>query len=248
MGFYLEGVGAAEYEVLVTPVNEGVSLAPVRFTLDSHRIGRVDVGGLFPETAYVYDLFSSDVLVGGGSFHTPPAGRASVVRLAIGTDIHWEWKPYLAFACIHELAPDALFMIGDQIYADYRAPAGTVEPTEEAYRALYPIYWDDASLAECWANVPVLLMWDDHEIFNDYDGTSAARFAPAESAYRAYQGIRNPPSYREGVRYYAKSIGPVDAFVLDTRSYRDANAIADGPEKTMLGAQQRADLEEFLLA
>jgi alkaline phosphatase D len=43
-------------------------------------------------------------------------------------------------------------------------------------------------------------------------------------------------------------MGPVDAFVLDTRSYRDGNDVADGPEKTMLGAEQRADLEELLLA
>jgi alkaline phosphatase D len=248
MGFFLEGTGAAEYSVVVTPVHEGSALAPVAFALDSYRIGRADVAGLSPETPYVYDLFSAGELVGGGAFVTPPATRASIVRIALGSDIHWEWKPYLAFDRIRELAPHALFMMGDQIYSDYRAPAGTVPPEEAAYRDLYAIYWDDPSLARCWANVPTLLMWDDHDILNDYDGAEPARFAAAEAAFRAYQGVRNPPPYRERAHYYATSIGPIDVFVLDTRSYRDPNDDPDGPEKTMLGTQQRADLEAFLLA
>lgn len=248
MGFFLEGVGDAEYTVLVTPVVEGPASTPAAFELDAYRIGRVDVGGLAPEREYVYELRSGEDVVAGGVFRTPPAVRASAVRLAIGADIHWEWKPYLVFDRIHALAPDALLMIGDQVYSDYRAPGGAAPPTEAAYRGLYPIYWKDASLATCWAHVPTLLMWDDHEIVNDYDGGPAETFEVAERAFRAYQGLRNPPPYREGVHYFTASIGPVDVFMLDTRSYRDANDLADGPDKTMLGAQQREDLEAFLLS
>jgi alkaline phosphatase D len=93
------------------------------------------------------------------------------------------------------------------------------------------------------------MMWDDHELLNDYDGGPAGpRYAAARAAADVFEFSHGPGPLRAGEVYYAFQAADVDFFVLDTRSHRSPNATPDGPAKTLLGAQQKADLKAWLSA
>lgn len=246
MGFFLEATSREEHVVEVRSAGDGPLIAEAAFPLDAWGLGRADVEGLSPDAEYGYRLRVGRSPVFEGHFHTLPRGRATRVSLALGADIHWAFKPYVVFDRIRERAPDVMLAAGDNVYAD-RAPFGVVDAAEADYRAVYPLHWEDDALGRCWSEVPAMLMWDDHEILDDYDGADSVRFAAAAAAFDAYQGLRNPPPPRLDARHFGASLGPVDLFVLDTRSHRHPNDATDGPGKSMLGVEQLSDLRRHLL-
>lgn len=200
------------------------------------------IDGLLPDTEYLF--FEESALEldrPAGSFRTLPE-QGGTLRLAIGADIHPESAPYLAF---HEIAlrePHLFLGLGDHVYADLD-PGGPIPPTEAAHRALYRRTWDDEALHTCWSNTASVLVWDDHEVWNDFDAaTDRARAAAAADAYQRYQRSRSP-SRDPWIVFDA---GPAEIFILDTRTYRDANHAPAGPQKTMIGAAQKAALFDWL--
>ncbi len=115
------------------------------------------------------------------------------------------------------------------------------------YEAVYRKAWGEPAFRKFIANAATFLMWDDHEIRNDWDQQAARPFPWALAAYQEYQGSANPEPYRPGVLYYVVRAGPAEFFVLDERSHRSADDQLDDQFKTMLGKQQKADLETWLL-
>lgn len=201
------------------------------------------VSGLLPDTLY----FFSPENHGGvaepalGSFRTLPE-REGILKLAVGADIHPASAPYLAFDAIARLEPHLFLGLGDHVYADLD-PSGPVPATAEAYAELYQRTWRDECLHACWSNVPSILMWDDHEVWNDFDGASdRERVSIAADAYQRYQRSRSPS--RDP--WVLLDAGPAEIFILDTRSFRSPNISEDGPEKTMLGSEQKAALFDWL--
>ncbi len=102
-------------------------------------------------------------------------------------------------------------------------------------------------------DTPMYVLWDDHEIINDggaswsyWNATSANRAgyptlaSAARDAFFAYAPLARDPG--DPNRIYRRFSWGADAdlFLLDTRSYRSRNDLADSPEnqKTMLGRQQ----------
>jgi alkaline phosphatase D len=70
-----------------------------------------------------------------------------------------------------------------------------------------------------------------------------------------YQTSVNPPparqagtynTARKGATYFEFTQGPATFFMMDTRTYRNASRDVESPHKTMLGAEQLADLLAFL--
>jgi hypothetical protein len=201
--------------------------------LDGIWLARFD--SLAPDTEYRFEVDLAE-----GSFRTLPL-PSGVLRLAIGADIHPSSKPYTVFDLVRERAPHLFLGLGDHIYADL--DPGPIEPTPEAYDAMYRATWDDPSLRACWANVASLLVWDDHETWNDFDASAEPiRAAAASASYERMQRSRSP-SERE---WTILDAGPASLFVLDTRSFRSANRDPDGPAKTMLGVEQRDALFAWL--
>lgn len=246
MGVFVQARPGSRLDVTATALarpRARMLVAPVE--IDAYGIGRADLRGLRPSTEYRYTVRSEGVPVITSRFRTLPSPTDGSVRLAFGADIHHRSRPYSIFDRVRERRPDALFLIGDQVYADVDVPE--TPPTEEGYRALYPANWDDAALATCWAEVPTLLSWDDHEIWNDFDHTfMPERFTAAAAAYDAYQGIRNPCGVRGDVRWYSGRIGPCAYFVPDVRTHRRVEASSDPHGKTVLGSAQRLALLHFL--
>jgi alkaline phosphatase D len=89
-------------------------------------------------------------------------------------------------------------------------------------------------------------MLDDHEIQDNFWPGQSDRYAPAREAYELYAQAHNPAPYRSDVLYYTLRSGDVAFFVLDDRSYRSSNKLADDEYKTMLGTQQKQDLVDWL--
>ena len=209
---------------------------------------------------------------------TAPAADTGELRIASAACQHFETGFYAAHRDIAEWQPDLVLHLGDFIYEGAARPVGGEvvrshegrEPTDLAgYRARYAHYLADADLQRARATCPWLLIWDDHEVENNYagltpEGADASDFAARRAqAYQAWwehtptrlsrpQGEDRYEIYR-GVEFGALA----RISVLDGRQFRSDQACgnpvlsADPPcdevfagDRSMLGAEQEAWLLE----
>ncbi|KAL2025095.1 hypothetical protein VTK56DRAFT_97 [Thermocarpiscus australiensis] len=150
------------------------------------------------------------------------------------------------------LGAQFVLFLGDFIYADVPRHWGKdVTYYRQKYRQVYA--------SPDWPAVGQNLSWihvlDDHEIANDWSANTTGVYATALEPFRHYQALANPPpakkagalTARPGATYFEFTQGPASFFLLDTRSYRSNNKLpAEDPNKTMLGAEQLADLLAWL--
>ena len=169
--------------------------------------------------------------------------------------------------------PDFFVHSGDSIYADgpitgdVTLPDGRVyrNVVEEAkthvaqtlddFRGAYKYNLGDAAMQRFDAAVPFVNQWDDHEVHNNwYPGQllADARYTEKDVdvlAARAFQAWKEffpvGPLTADRNRVYRKiSYGPLlDVFVIDMRTYRDANSPglqpgAPAPDGGILGTEQ----------
>ncbi len=218
-----------------------------------------------------------------GSFRT--AGGERDVRFAFGGDtcgqgfgIDDDFGGMRIFEAIRQQKPDFLVHAGDLIYADIpikreadmRGFPGRwrnlvtpevekVSETLAELRGRYRYNHIDDHFRTMLTEVPVLHMWDDHEVKNNwypamkfrdsrYRARSVAELLPqARRAFFDYTPIPGGSIYRK-VAY-----GPLlDVFLLDTRSFRGPNSRGRhawyGPWAQWLGPFQRDWLKRELRA
>ncbi len=162
---------------------------------------------------------------------------------------------YLA-EVIKSIPGGAQFMLflGDFIYIDVPKRFGT---TAEDYRREYRQVYSSPEWPLVGQNLSWIHVIDDHEIANDWDKNTTGVYEAAVDPYHHYQTAVNPPlarragSYhaaRAGATYFEFTQGPASFFMMDTRQYRDSSSAlpANSTEKSMLGADQLADLIAFL--
>jgi hypothetical protein len=179
-----------------------------------------------------------------------PEGEGAVFSFAVGTDIHHLQEPIGAiFGSIGQRDPDFALFIGDNIaieivlyFLGRCCTPQSLFDYEIGYRALYT----DPAFREFAANTPSFKIWDDHEIKNDWDQGTTPPYPWARLAWEEYVGAANPPPRATGGTHYAFNAGDVGFYVLDTRTYRSPGEEPDGSGKTMLGAEQKADLKSWL--
>ena len=153
---------------------------------------------------------------------------------------------YAIFDRMRETKPAFALLLGDLIYGDDRCPSPPNVPgsdfvasTLEGYRAKHRYQRADAALQRFLAEVPVYVIWDDHEVRNNFAGPYEPLMPAGRQALLEYWPIGTPP--RDPFRLY-RSIrrgADLELFILDTRQYRSKNEEPDGPGKTMLGEGQR---------
>jgi alkaline phosphatase D len=206
------------------------------------------------------------------------------LRIASASCQNWEDGYYTAYADVVAWQPDLVLFLGDFIYegaSSQIGDAGVVrvhrdgEPTTvDAYRQRYALYLSDPLLRAARAACPWLVVWDDHEVENNYAGTvpqdpSDGVDFPArrDAAYRAWwehMPVRLPrpepgqeyPIYRDVAWGQLATI-----LLLDGRQYRDDQACGDAtlnfepacddvrdPSRTMLGVEQEVWLAKQLAA
>ncbi|MCX7314832.1 MAG: alkaline phosphatase D family protein [Alphaproteobacteria bacterium] len=227
-----------------------------------------------------------------GRFRTAPADRRSVSFVWSGDTAGQGWGideargGMRAYATMLKSRPDFFIHNGDTIYADgplaaeVKLPDGTLwknivteeksKPAETLaeFRGNFQYNLIDKNVRAFNAEVPMLVQWDDHEVYNNwwpgeplpinehrntkYKSSNALLLAArASRAFHEYMPLRVTPA--EAGRVYRKiSYGPLlDVFMLDMRSYRGPNGEGKeegyGPAAYFLGPQQLAWLKRELL-
>lgn len=251
-------------------VKRGVAVAPANLAHSVH----VDVRGLKPGRDYFYqfDVRAEESPI--GHFRTAPAEHQLVgqLRFAFATCQDWPSGYYVAYRDMLQHDLDLVLHLGDYIYeyaigASRRGglvPVGFEEETVDlrTYRLRHTLYKLDPDLQAVHAQFPFAVIWDDHEVANDYSGLApefgapspefTARRAAAYQAYYEHMPIRGfedrPPG--SNLRIYRRlRYGKLAEFtLLDDRQYRTDNPCGDGEslrcpaalrgQYTMLGREQ----------
>ena len=206
---------------------------------------------LQPSTDYWYRFQQSDALSAVGHTRTAPAlnADARLLRMALTSCQHYEQGQYVAHQEIAQQSLDFVLFMGDYIYEStnpqyaLRKHLGGEPKTLAQYRDRYAQYKSDPMLQAAHAAHPWVMMWDDHEVVNDYANdqdrsyTDPQKFlqrrAAAYQAYFEHQPVLIGPDanspQRASMRLYDQlSWGNLaDVWTLDCRQYRSAQACRD---------------------
>ena len=106
------------------------------------------------------------------------------LRLAYASCPRWEHGYYAAYRHMLAEQVDAVAFLGDYIYeypnarGAVRVPTGGWVVTLDDYRQRYALHKSDTDLQAMHAACPWLVIWDDHEVQNDYAGLQAGDSGP----------------------------------------------------------------------
>ena len=227
-----------------------------------------------------YRFRSGDFVSTAGRVAPTPA-HPTELRIAAASCQHFETGYYAAHRDIAEWAPDLVLFLGDFIYEYGGNPVGgevvrSVDGGEvqtiDDYRARYAQYLGDADLQAARAAAPWVVIWDDHEVENNYASiapedlenmpTFAVRRLNAYQAWWENMPVRfaRPETLDDITIYRTISWGGLaDLIMLDGRKYRTNQACLDVvlntdppcptaalPARTMLGDEQESWLSDQL--
>ena len=237
----------------------------------------VEVAGLKPARWYWYrftvDGGSSPI----GRTKTAPALTAKnpLMNFAFVSCQHYEYGYYTAYKHLAAEDLDLVAHLGDYIYeygvaTDRTRRHNSPEViTVDDYRNRYALYKSDPLLKQAHANFPWAVVWDDHEVDNNYAGLVpedkqskedfAKRRAAAYQVYYEHMPLRKSVlKAGNNVEIYRRlSFGNLANFyMLDTRQYRSDQPCGDGnkpacpesldPKQTIMGGAQEQWLQSGL--
>ena len=213
----------------------------------------VEVDGLRPGTEYFYRFRAAGELSPVGRTRTAPAPGTLSAPLTFGAAscAHYEHGYFTAYRRLAEQDPDLVVHLGDYMYeyapGRYRAASGLIRRHTEGkcqtladYRRRHAQYKSDPDLRAAHAAAPWVVVWDDHELENnwaaDVPGAPdvpgfAQRKRAAMRAYYENMPLRQSARPRNGTIHLYRRIawGGLAAFhVLDTRQFRDDQPCNDG--------------------
>ena len=214
----------------------------IRTTAREDFTTKVVAAPLAPNTTYYYRWRHGNRTSAIGTFHTAPAPDDAVsVRFAYsgdsdGTKVND--KPFfnnfetLDAASMEDL--DFFIYLGDTVISDspLRGMQGPATTLEE-YREVYQINREYDALRHLMQTTSLYTIWDDHEVFDNYDGQTVdpTRYANGRQAFLEYMPVLEPhvpdptcagdPLFR--VFQWGKD---VDLIILDERSCRSASVEA----------------------
>lgn len=193
-----------------------------------------ELSHLKPDTRYRYVVAEAE-----GRFRSHPAGPASFT-IALGSCAQ-TGSEHPVFATIARHEPLLFLHNGDLHYEDI------AENSVDVFRRAYGRALGSASQNRLFRSTAVNYVWDDHDFGpNNSDRTSPSREA-SRAAYREMVP-HYPFASDSGAIYHAFTIGRVRFLVCDARSERDPPQVPEGPERTMLGTEQKAWLKREMLA
>ncbi|SDF37158.1 alkaline phosphatase D [Lentzea fradiae] len=236
----------------------------------------VTLTGLEPGREYWYRFRTGGHISPVGRALTAPAvGTQPALTMLFTSCSHWEEGYFTAYRRMAEEHPDLVLHLGDYIYeggattTKVRRFAPTSEISTLAnYRVRHAQYKTDPDLQAAHATAPWLVVWDDHEVENNYAnlvrndsspaGDFKARRAAAYKAYYEHMPLRSAqaPSGENMLLHRRVRWGSLATFhMLDTRQYRDDQACGDGTKvcpdadaanRTLTGTSQESWLIDGL--
>src|SRR4051794_28328329 len=206
------------------------------------------VTGLSPHEQYFY-RFSTRTTDGPvGRFRTAlPADSRQPVRFAFWSCQDFTHGFYNAHDVMADDDLDFVLCLGDYIYAETeesgasavradpigRVPAPGVRRQAQSlddYRAKYRLYRSDPSLRRIHARFPTVMVWDDHEVQDNYAGGEADGGLPPQlrysrarerAAYKAFfESMPYSPPVGDRIYRTLRFGRTVDLVVMDQRQYR----------------------------
>lgn len=257
-------------------VADGVAVASPDLAHSVH----VEVAGLKPGRDYFYQFSvrGEESVVGHFRTAPPPHEMLDELRFAFATCQDWPSGFYVAYRDMLQHDLDVVIHLGDYTY-EYAIDGnnrGVSVPLEfrsacedlHTYRMRHTLYKLDPDLQAAHQKFPFLVIWDDHEVANDYSGIFpeyaspspefTAKRAAAYQAYYEHMPIRLFVAQRpkRGLRIYRRlQFGRLVEFsMLDDRQYRSDNPCGDGEQLrceaaesgrySMLGFEQEQWLDE----
>ncbi len=148
--------------------------------------------GLEPDRWYWYRFEALGQRSATGRTRTAPAAdAAATLRFAIASCQRWDHGHWAAWRHAAAQPLDLMMFLGDYIY-EYLSPPGVVRAHEgpmprtlAQYRARYAQYKSDPALQAAHAAFPWIVIWDDHEVENDYANDRGVNLAGS-----AFLGVR----------------------------------------------------------
>ncbi|HEU0073715.1 MAG TPA: alkaline phosphatase D family protein [Dehalococcoidia bacterium] len=235
--------GAHEARLLLRP-DESLS-APVSSPVvgaDGDGIVRLRVDSLQADTLYHYAVEVDGTVdsLRRGTLRTFPEGAATF-SIVVGACVR-TGSNGAVFDALR--AEDALLYLitGDANYENITN--GNMDRFQDAYQTMLT----SPAQAALYRETPVAYTWDDH----DFGGSNSTASSPSREAARlSYR--QNVPHYPlaagdgNSAIYQAFSAGRVRFVLLDTRSMRNEEQLADG-SRSLLGARQREWLKQELVS
>jgi alkaline phosphatase D len=250
-----EGTGRVELEVATDKgFRKVVSRTLITTSAKVNHAVKARVGKLKPHTQYYYRFANARQHSDVGRFRTaPPADSTAPVTFAYFSCADYTHGYYNAYE--HMLGQDLDFVVclGDYIYDEtYHSKKDGTGVRDDSigktlpgypsairsaitladYRAKYSLYRSDASLRRMHARFPMVTLWDDHEVMDNYAGGEADGGLPAGYGYttaRKSAGYKawgeSMPTFGKGANgnriYRTLQFGKnVDLIVTDQRQYR----------------------------
>ncbi|MEN8583655.1 alkaline phosphatase [Arthrobacter sp. KBS0703] len=275
------GWEVAEDPAMRKVVRRGVEQA---VTAGAHSV-HAELRGLKPGREYFYRFRAGRHISPVGRTLTSPAWNETPAALAMSfaSCAQYEHGYFTAYRRLAEDQPDLVLHLGDYQYeykkgsyvtagGNPRDHEGPETVTLENYRQRHAQYKADADLQAAHAAAPWLVVWDDHEVDNNWadevpENTDPAqlndtapnfrrRRAAAFQAYYENMPLRAPtsPAGADMKIYRTVQWGQLANFhMMDTRQYRDDQLAGDGwrrnvqerlaENRTITGAEQ----EQWLL-
>jgi alkaline phosphatase D len=207
-----------------------VVVDPVAVAAESDNTAKIEVKGLDAHTTYYYRA----AVVGKdpgpmGRFMTAPAPDANdAVKFCFSGDTRESYQPFHIMDAIRSNQPDFFIHLGDTIYADRGGTAHVLPEFWAKYRGNRA----DIASQRLFATTSAYIIWDDHEIANDYEG-----FHPlAAAGYKAffdYWPVRRNSDESDRLYRSFRWGRALELFLLDARQYRNRAG------ETMLGKQEK---------
>ena len=222
-------------ESFTNVVNSGSTTvgSEIDFTL------KVDAQNLQSNTKYFYQFTVGPNSSVVGKTKTLPSGTVDRVKLAVVSCSNYASGYFNVYKEIAQMGDlDAVIHLGDYIYEYADSGYGSLrklEPTHELinladYRMRHALHKKDSNSQQMHASLPMIAVWDDHEVANDTwisgaenhdattEGNFAARKASAIKAYFEWMPIRPVTPGVDGRVYRQFKFGDlVNLLMLDTR-------------------------------
>ena len=241
------------------------------------------VGGLHPAHEYHYRFHTTNKSSRVGRFRTlPPADSNQQLRIGYYCCQSYEAGYYTAQAGLaKEKDLDLVIFLGDYIYEHhyYKGPAARADKTGKnkdgdvqslaEFRQKYRFYQKDKHLQDLHAAYPFVVIWDDHEVEDNYagKGPDSKQSDPSlensgyprrvsfpqrrKNGYKAFFEALPIMPRKDNVIYGSMRLGKMaELFLTDERQYRDPQPCMDAqatncpddmtPGRTFLGSKQKS--------
>ncbi len=199
----------------------------------------IDLAGLKPDTQYAYSVqLREGPVIAKPSFRfktLPADGEPTRFKIAYGGGAGYNPELERMWDTIAAQQPDALFLLGDNVYIDL------AEEPRGLHRYTYYRRQSRPEFQRLVSATPVYAIWDDHDCGIDDVWMGPFRDRPSwkPAMLRVFQENWVNPGYGNEQApgcWFAKSVGDIDFFFLDNRYYR-TNPFGEHP--TMLGPVQK---------